>query len=557
MRWYLVGGILAGILYAVASGAGLPLATKVVLPLIFESTEQQASNQDLKAIETWIRDSLGVVDRDQLVMLTCAWLPLMFVLRAIGGFFSGYWISFCGFRFLEQMREDVFTRLQKLPVAFFQKYSSGDLLARLVGDAEVLRQTSQRLALDIVKQPAQFLAAIVFLGREAFLNNGLVIVLAALLAIPVCIFPLRAIAKKLKRRAKALQATAGDLSGEIAETLQAPLEVRAYNLQDHVRGKFQSHVGNLVRYSMKVVKYRQLVGPSVEVFAVTGLTIALYLGAQRADMTQTQFITIATAIYMCYDPIKKMGALHTLIEQAKASIDRLEDITERSEPEPENPTGTIPAAFQPSIAFKEVSFGYDKDLVLDRLNFEVKPGECVALVGPSGGGKTTLFNLIPRFFEAQAGEVSVGGQDVKKWPLAALRDHIAVVLQTPILFRGTIRENIRLGRPGATDAEIEEAAKNANAHDFIMAQPKGYDTLVTEKGTSLSGGQRQRLSIARAFLKDAPILLLDEATSALDNESEAKIQAALETLTKGRTTLLIAHRLSTTEIADRVVEIGK
>jgi ABC-type multidrug transport system fused ATPase/permease subunit len=238
-------------------------------------------------------------------------------------------------------------------------------------------------------------------------------------------------------------------------------------------------------------------------------------------------------------------------------MDRLEMILNAPDKIEESDNPRRPDSFVGTIDFVNVVFGYDEEDVLKGINLSIKAGECVALIGPSGGGKSSLFNLIPRFYDVDSGSVKVSGLDVRGWAKNDLRDHIALVSQAPILFNGTIRENILLGCPGATDEEVVEASKRANAHDFIMAQDNGYETEVSEKGTSLSGGQRQRVAIARAFLKDAPILLLDEATSALDNESEAKIQESLGELVKDRTTLLIAHRLTTTRVASRIIELDR
>jgi ABC-type multidrug transport system fused ATPase/permease subunit len=235
------------------------------------------------------------------------------------------------------------------------------------------------------------------------------------------------------------------------------------------------------------------------------------------------------------------------LEEISLAVDSLED--------PKSPVR--PKEFSSEIVFNDVVFGYGSEDILKGLTLTIQPGECVALIGPSGGGKSSLFNLIPRFYDVRSGRISVSGIDVKEWSKSELREQIAVVSQTAILFQGTIKENILLGRPDASDAEVEEAARKANAHEFILKQDSGYETAVSEMGRSLSGGQRQRVAIARAFLKDAPILLLDEATSALDNESEAVIQKELSDLVKGRTTLLIAHRLSTTKIASRVIELDQ
>ena len=553
VRWYFAGGVAAGLVYAVASGAGFPLAAKVVFPLIFPVGDGPAPEK-MNWFAQNLQDWLGNFDESRQLLLACLWLPFMFVFRAVGGFLSSYLISYCGYRFLESIRDEVFTKLQTLPIAFFQRHQSGDLLARLVGDAEILRTSTSRIAVDLIKQPATLIMAFIYLISEAVSNQGTLLVLIAIFSIPLCVIPLRALAKRLGRKARVLQNNAGDLSGQISESLQAAVEIRAYNLQESIILRFRERVRSIIRYSMKVVKYRQMISPSVEVVSVLGLSLAMYIGHQN-EMTLTSFVSIAMALYMCYEPVKKLGEVNTLIKQAEASIERLEEISLAQDSLPDPATPKRPENFSGEINFENVTFGYGNDLILKGITNRIKAGECVALIGPSGGGKSSLFNLIPRFYDVTSGSLKVGGIDVREWAKDELRDQIAIVSQTPVLFRGTIRENILLGRPGATEEEVYKAARRANAHEFILSQEKGYDTDVSERGASLSGGQRQRISIARAFLKDAPILLLDEATSALDNESEALIQQSLAELIKDRTTLLIAHRLSTTRIAHRVIEL--
>ncbi len=553
VRWHFFGSVIAGLVYAAATGAGLPLAADAIFPLIFESESaggQDQGNWFVDLVQGWFGD----LERETLVLIACAWLPVMFFFRSIGGFFSTYLMSFCGFRMLEQLREDVFRKLQKLPVSYFHKYQSGDLLARLVGDAELLRRTTSRAAVDLIMQPATLIGALAYLVTKAMNSEGTSMVLIAILSIPICVIPLRMIAKKLGRKAKSLQASAGDLSGQIAESLQAPMEIRAYNLQETVVERFRDRVKLIIKYSLKVVKYRQLISPAVEFIAVLGLSVAIYMGAAN-DMTLGSFMAIGMALYLSYEPVKKLGKIQTLFKEGEAAIDRLEDILLADDKLAEPVSPQRPQIFSSGVNFDNVSFGYGEELVLRNINLRVHPGECVALIGASGGGKSSLFNLIPRFYDVSGGAVSVSGIDVRQWTKSELRDQIAIVTQNPVLFRGTIKENILLGKPGASDEEIENAARSANAHDFILAQEKGYDTELSEGGKSVSGGQCQRIAIARAFLKNAPILLLDEATSALDNESEAIVQAALAKLIKGRTTILIAHRLTTTRIASRVIEI--
>ncbi len=557
VKWHFAGSVLAGLVYAAATGAGLPLAAKVVFPLIFED-DQGGAADDSKPnfVVDWLQDWFSSLPADWLLVAACAWLPLMFFFRALGGFINTYLISYCGFRFLEQIRDEVFCKLQSLPLAFFQKHQGGDLLARLVGDAEIVRGTVGKVAVDLIKQPATLIAALFVLIMEAVTTEGTALVLLAILSIPICIFPLRAIAKKLGKKAKSLQASAGDLSGQISESIQAPMEIRAYNLQESIVQKFRNRVKGIIRYSMKVVKYKQMISPVVEFVSVVGLTIAIYLGAQQG-MKLSGFMTIAMALYLCYEPVKKLGAIQGHLKQAEVSLDRLEEISLAVDSLEDPKSPVRPKEFSSEVVFEDVVFGYGGEEILKGISLTIQPGECVALIGPSGGGKSSLFNLIPRFYDANSGKVLVSGIDVRKWAKDELRDQIAVVSQTAILFQGTIRENILLGRPEASQQDVEEAARKANAHEFILKQDKGYETTVSEMGRSLSGGQRQRIAIARAFLKDAPILLLDEATSALDNESEAVIQEELSDLVKGRTTLLIAHRLSTTKIASRVIELDQ
>jgi subfamily B ATP-binding cassette protein MsbA len=553
VRWHFFGGLLGGLLYAAASGAGLPLASKVVFPLLFKGGEEmEEGSKYLQMMKEW----LGDMDPSYLLLATCMWLPFIFLLRAIGGYVSTYLINYVGYRVVEGVRGKVFERIQALPVAFFQRFQSGDLLARLTGDAEVLRQTVSQVSGDLIKQPATLLFAVGFLVNEALNNNGGFVVLISLLSIPVCVLPIRMAGKKMARRAAELQKSAGDLSGQISESLQAPFEIRAYNLQESIVAKFNEQVRTLIRFSMKVIKYRQFISPAVEVVAATGLSVALYLGVGRG-MTLESFMAIGIALYMSYEPIKKLGAVHNLLQQGNAALDRIETILDADGELLEKADATVPSSISGDILFDDVSFNYGEEKVLSEINVAIKTGECVALIGPSGAGKSTFANLIPRFYEAGSGSVKVSGLDVRDWKKRALRETVALVSQSPILFSGTIKENILLGRPGASDEEVEAAAKKAYAHDFILEQDAGYETIVSEKGTSLSGGQRQRVVIARAFLKDAPILLLDEATSALDNESEARIQEALSELIKDRTTLIIAHRLSTTKIANRVIEFDR
>ncbi len=547
MKWHFLIGVVAGLVYAAASGAGLPLMIKVVFPVLFNETGDQS-----KWYLEWLTSKLGVLSREDLLIYTCLWIPAIFLVRALAGYANAYFIQHVGMRVVETIRTNLFIKLQNLPLAFFKRNKSGDLLARLMNDTQMLQQVIAQASSDLIKQPATLLFALGTVSVLAYNDRSFFIALIALLTVPLCILVIRFAGKRLTRRAKALQEKGGDLSASLSESLQSALEIRAYNLQEPQIERFRMKVREIFRLGMKVVKYRQIISPSIEVVAAAGFAAALYFGV-RAGMTLEGFLALGMALYMSYEPMKKLGNIHSLFQQGKASVDRIEYIlhSDDSIPNPVNPS-SCPVPIK-SISFHDVTFAYNQLPVLHDVDLEIPAGQVVALVGPSGAGKSTFAHLVPRFYDPQEGEIRLDGVPIRDFLKHDLRNYIAVVPQTPSLFLGTLEENIRIGKVDATREEIEAAAKKAFAHDFITGMSDGYETPVGERGDLLSGGQRQRIAIARAFLKDAPILILDEATSALDTESEAMVQQALGELVKGRTTLIIAHRFSTIRIADRIL----
>jgi subfamily B ATP-binding cassette protein MsbA len=547
VKWSFIVGVLAGLLYAAASGAGLPLMTKIVFPVLFHENMDQSSPYFI-----WITSKLGEVSRNDLLIYTCMWIPTVFLLRAIAGYTNSYFIQYAGLKVVESIRTDMFIKLQKLPLAFFRKNLSGDLLARLMNDTTILRQVIAQASNDLIKQPATLIFALGYVGYMAWQDRSAFIAMIALLTVPLCIGLIRIAGKKMTAKARALQKNGGDLSAFLSENLQSSLEIRAYNLQKSQLLRFDRRVKELVKLSMKVVKYRQVISPSIEVVASTGFAAALFFGV-KAGMTLESFLSLGMALYMSYEPLKKLGVIHSHFQQGKASVERIEHILHAEE------TISDPAHPKPcpkpirEISFDHVTFAYGEEPVLHNLNVKIPAGQVVALVGPSGAGKSTFVQLVLRFYDPQQGKICLDGISVRDFMKHDLRQQVAVVPQMPSLFIGTLEENIRVGKLDATREEVEVAAKRAFAHDFIMQFPEGYQTMVGERGDLLSGGQRQRIAIARAFLKDAPILILDEATSALDTESEAMVQQTLSELVKGRTTLIIAHRFSTIRIADRIL----
>lgn len=546
-------GLLAAAFYGIASGFGLPLLNKTALPVIFQDETR------LKKVPQWFLDGNEALfgdDLSKLVLASCLFIPFIFFVRSLGGYLSSYYMSKAGIRAVEGFRGNVFQRTLRLPLQFFGQHASGDLLSRLLGDISILQTSIVRTAGDVVKQPIVLVSALTYLIYEALQNEGVFFALIGGISIPLLVFPIRILGKRLKRRSGELQAKSGEMSGLASEAILNPLEIRAYNLQDKLHVRFSGIASARCRLELKMVRYGQILSPLVEVVAAIGFAFSLYMGAQKG-MGFEDFMGMATALFMAYEPVKKLGSLHGIIEQSKAAMARVLLLLPEDDslPEPKSPA-TLPTA-RGEIVFDQVRFAYGEDEVLKGVSVKITPGETVALVGESGGGKTTFANLIPRFYDVSSGCILVDGIDVKNYRKSDLRSRIALVPQMPVLFRGTIRENILMGRPEATAEEVESAARKAYAHDFILRQDEGYETEVSEKGSSLSGGQRQRIAIARAFLKDAPILILDEATSALDSESEVKVQTALEELTKGRTTIIISHRESSLTIADRILEFDK
>ncbi|MFC5050163.1 ABC transporter ATP-binding protein [Rubritalea spongiae] len=556
VKWQFIGAIVAGII-AGSSGFTLPVMMDDVFPMIFVN---QQTGTTAEAPE-WLLSMFGslginVIEKDSLVLWSCMLMPIIFLIRGVFGYINTYLINAAGLQVLEQIRLKAFARLQQLPLAFHQKHKEGDLLTRVMSDTSQIQTALTKIACDLVVQPATLLWALSALLMLAVREPGVRAISVALICVPLCVFPIRMLGKKMYKKARSLQKKSGDMTSVLNQNLASQREIRAYNMEDAQIAHFERDSSMLRRFRLKVVKYRQMVSPSVEIISAVGIAFAIYIGAEEG-LSLEVFMAFITAMFFAYDPIKKLGAVSSYLKQAEASLDRVEHIlnAEDNIPELKKPfsLGTVTG----EVAFEAVQFSYDGNADLTDINLKVPAGQVVALVGPSGAGKSTFVSLIPRFYEVVGGALKVDGIDVRDVGKRELRDNIALVSQHPLLFSGTIAENILIGRPGASKEEMVAAAVHSNAHDFIMSFPDGYETVVGERGEGLSGGQRQRVAIARAFLKNAPILILDEATSALDTESESQIQEALKELSKGRTTFLIAHRFSSIRDAERILVFDK
>ena len=536
-----VGALFCGLVYGASSGFGLPFMIDQVFPKIFPD---QSNSPTLSNFE---------------LFYLISWFPLVFLIRGTSGYFNSYLINFCGLRVLEKIRLQVFAKVQKLPVSFFQKNQEGDILSRVTSDTAQLQAALLGVSNDLVKQPITFIGAIVALVVMAVQREGMSFMLLCLVVIPVCIFPIRRVGELLMKRALGMQQKVGSMTAVLSENLSAYREVRAFNLEKREENRFKDSSEEFLKARMKVVKYSHVLTPLIEILTAVGISFAIFQAA-RTSIRLDAVVPVITALYIAYDPIKKLGGINNKIKEALASLQRLNEILNTGETVVDVEKPLELSEINKGIQFKAVSFAYEvptkdsKEIsALRNINLSVEAGEIVALVGPSGAGKSTLINMLGRFQDPTKGSILIDGVDVKKIALKDLRESISMVPQKPFLFDVSVEENIEIGQSKYTNMTIKEAAKISNSLDFIEKFPMKFQERLGEQATRVSGGQLQRLALSRAFYRNAPILILDEATSALDSENEEIIQNSMKQLIKGKTTFMIAHRFSSIRLANRIL----
>jgi ATP-binding cassette, subfamily B, bacterial MsbA len=545
-RSLFVLSLLFALVFAAANAIGLPFLVGKMLPAAFGSAVPVFTFPAFTGWGPWY------LPAGQEIFWAVAFLPVIFIIRGIGEFFSTYLLNLAGLRVVESVRQGVFAKLQQLHLGFFGRISTGDLLARLITDANAVRLVLVDVSNDLVVQPLTLIFSIGWVIYLCISKPGGYWFLVCLLVVPLSVFVVRFIGTAIQRRARQGMESASDLNSIAVENLQSAREIRAYGLQARESQRFckASHEG--LRIQGKLIRYEKALSPLVEISAAFGIAVAIGIGA-RIGFTLPELVSLIMAFYFAYGPIKRLGNVSSRMSMAAPGLARLEEILEAPIEVADAADALGLGRVCGDIQMEAMTFAYGETPVLSDVTLSIPAGQSVALVGPSGAGKSTFVNLVPRFFDPRRGSVKIDGQDLRRVRQQDLRENIALVSQEPVLFNESILENIRLGKPTATDAEVREAARLAGALDFIESQPLGFLTGVGERGSRLSGGQRQRISIARAFLKDAPILILDEATSALDTDTERSIQQSLALLMKGRTTLIVAHRFSTIRDVDRVL----
>ncbi len=477
------------------------------------------------------------------------------VLKGIFDYGGTYLVNYAGYGMITDLRNELYTATLRRSVAFFQRHATGSLLSAIVNDVEKVQFAMSSVLAEFLQQFFTFIfTALVVIGLGGRLS------LVLIFFVPFVVMAAKRIGHGVRTTTRKGQDKLAEIHNILHETITGVRIVKAFCMEAWETRRFREAARRLFKANLRSAATFAVSSPLMDIFGAIAIALLIYLGREyikHGIFTEGIFMAFIVAVFKLYEPVRKFGQFNNSLQQAMGASEQIFNFLDAQDDVREAPGAIKLAPFRREIRFDNVSFAYsgmmDDRPVLRDINLEVIPGEVVAIVGSSGSGKTTLVHLLPRFFDVSGGRLLIDGHDVREVTIPSLRSQIAIVTQDTILFNDTVRNNIAYGQPHVPQQRVEDAARAALAHEFIMGLPEGYDSLVGERGLRLSGGERQRLSIARAILKDAPILILDEATSALDTESEALVQSALQNLMAGRTVFVIAHRLSTVRRADRIL----
>ncbi len=507
----------------------------------------------IKTLVATITDPIATLESmDSVVRLTVIAF-FVYCARAVLQFLRSYQAHIAGWGVVADVRKYIYEHMQRLSLRFYEDKQVGQLMSNVVNDTDLFEQLISHAIPDVVVNVITFIAVTIVL-----MSLNWQLTLLSIIPIPLVILSLRVYARYVRPAFRRRQKELGDLNAMLNDNLSGIREIKAFTREEDEALRIQQRIDSYRQSLLKALKLMATFQPFVDFTSSLGTLIVIFFGgylALNGTLPISDLVAFFLYLEMFYTPVRNLSGAWEAVQSSLAGSDRVAGLLAEGE-EPHNAPGavTFPARAQGEIQFRRVSFAYTSDnLVLEDISLKIPAQSVTALVGPTGVGKSTLVSLIPRFYDVSEGEIHLDGREITAYTLESLRQQISIVLQDVFLFFGTVRENILFGRPDATEAEMIAAAKTANAHEFISQLPDGYDTMIGERGIKLSGGQKQRLSIARAVLKDAPILILDEATSSVDTETELLIQQALERLMVGRTTIIIAHRLSTVRSADQII----
>jgi ATP-binding cassette, subfamily B, bacterial MsbA len=486
------------------------------------------------------------------------WIPLaiigIFILKGVFDYGQAFLMSYVGQKIIADLREKVYSHIQSLSLSFFTKNPTGILMSRIMNDVGMV----QGAVTDAVTGLLKDVFTIIGLVAVIFYRDWK-LALIAMVVFPVAVYPIVKFGRKLRSYSTRSQTSMAELTTILLETITGTRIVKAFNMENYERKRFAKENQRLFGIQIKSVRVRAISHPLMEFLGGVGIACIVFYGGYnviQGRATPGTFFSFLAALLMLYEPVKRLSGVNNTVQQGLAAATRIFEVLDTVPEIQDKPGARALPGVSREVEYQDVSFKYEEDWVLKNINLRIQVGEMVAFVGASGGGKTTLVNLLPRFYDVTAGRILIDGVDIRDCRVESLRAMIGIVTQQTILFNETVQDNIAYGKVGQSLEEVVKAAQAAFADGFIGNLPRGYDTVIGEQGVKLSGGERQRISIARALLKNAPILILDEATSSLDSESEIEVQKALEYLMEGRTTLVIAHRLSTIRKANRIVVIS-
>ncbi len=494
---------------------------------------------------------LNTFSPEWLIIITALLLPLIGLIRGVADYMAKYQIRWVGSHVVMELRNAIFRKLNALSLSYFVSSRTGELIARTTNDPMAVENAVSVVVEDVAKQPLTLVVAVI-----ALVTIDPWLALISLVLFPVCILPVAVFGRRVRRFTREAQQRVADLVSVLQEMISGVRVVKAFGMEPYETGRFEEQNTAFFRRTVKVARANSAVEPIIVFISTLGVSVVLIYVWKRG-MRFEDFLTYAAALYFMYEPVKRLSRIHLQIQQAVAAAERIFEVLDTPVVVEERP-GAV--AFQDkihAISFENIVFSYGDGNILDGVSLEVKAGQRIAIVGGSGSGKTTMVSLLPRFYDVTGGVLKINGVDVRDMTIPSLRKVMGIVTQDTVLFNDTVANNISYGSREASREEIIAAAKQANAHQFIMEMPEQYETTVGDLGVRLSGGQKQRLAIARAMLRNPPIMILDEATSALDTESERLVQSALHALMSGRTVFAIAHRLSTIIDCDKIIVLDK